>query len=286
VVNCEVTNNRVHDNDNIGIVFIGFEGTCPDPVLDQARDCICRGNTVWNISSYGNPAYGKQFAAGGIYVDGGRRILIERNTAFRCDIGVELASEHENRATSEVELRENFVYRNRVGGLFMGGYDELRGRAENCFIHHNTFSGNDRRKDGNGEVAFFHYVSGNTITHNIFAAGQQGLLMGNPTLTNSSNVLDYNLYFAPAGVAESEWQWLKMSVTGFDAYRSATGNDTHSIFADPMFVDTAAFDLRLAAGSPAVDAGDSAFVPGDGETDFDGEPRVKGARTDIGADEL
>ena len=51
VTGFEVTNNRVHDNNNIGIDFIGFEGTCPDPALDRARDGVCRGNVVWNISS-------------------------------------------------------------------------------------------------------------------------------------------------------------------------------------------------------------------------------------------
>lgn len=36
-----VTNNRVHDNDNIGIDAIGFEGTAPLPAYDQAR-WLCR----------------------------------------------------------------------------------------------------------------------------------------------------------------------------------------------------------------------------------------------------
>jgi len=63
----EVTNNFVHHNNNIGIDFIGFEGTCPDPNLDQARDGVCRDNVVWRISSFGNPAYGRHYSAGGIY---------------------------------------------------------------------------------------------------------------------------------------------------------------------------------------------------------------------------
>ena len=50
------------------------------------------------------------------------RIVIERNVSHHNDIGVELASEHGGRATSSVTLRDNFVYRNRIVGLFMGGY--------------------------------------------------------------------------------------------------------------------------------------------------------------------
>jgi hypothetical protein len=281
----EVTNNRVHDNNNIGIVFIGFEETCPDPAQDQARDGICRGNMVWNISSRGNPAYGRSFSAGGIYVDGGIRILIEQNLTHHCDIGVELASEHQDRATSHITLRENIIYRNRIGGLFMGGYDSKRGRAEDCFVHHNTFFENDTRRDGNGELSFYHYVSNNLISHNLFVTGQQGLLLGNATTVGSGNVLDYNLYFAPAGANGSNWQWEKTEFTGFANYQQATGQDAHSQFADPLFADTLAFDFHLAHGSPAINVGDPSFQAASGETDVDGEARIKGERVEIGADE-
>lgn len=285
VVDCEVTNNRVHDTNNIGIVFIGFEDTCPDPAQDQARDCVCRGNTVWNIKSFGNPAYGRHYSAGGIYVDGGTRILIEKNIAHHCDIGIELASEHFERATSYVELRENVVYHNRIGGLFLGGYDAQRGRTEHCFIHHNTFFENDTRRDGNGELHLEQSVTDNVITHNIFVAGRQSLLIGNLTTTNSGNRLDYNLYFAPAAESDSEWQWLNVAYSGLAAYRTATGNDAHSLFADPLLLDPRRGNLHLTLGSSAIDAGDPAFTPSNNETDLDDQPRVNGARVDIGADE-
>lgn len=280
-----VTNNRVHDNNNIGIVFIGFEETCPDPEQDQARDGVCRGNVVWSISSRGNPAYGRVFSAGGIYVDGGTRILIERNISHHCDIGVELASEHGGRATSHITLRENIVYRNRIGGLFMGGYDADRGRAEHCLVHHNTFFENDTRRDGNGELSFYHYVNNNTITHNVFVAGRQSLLIGNTTTNGLANVLDYNLYFAPDEASDSTWQWQNVELTGFNAYRQSTGQDAHSLFSNPLFVNSRAWDFHLVEGSPAIDAGDAAFQAEPGETDFEGNARVNGLRVDLGADE-
>jgi Right handed beta helix region len=283
VTGFEVTNNRVHDNNNIGIVFIGFEESCPDPAQDQARDGVCRGNVVWNISSRGNPAYGRAFSAGGIYVDGGTRILIERNVSHHCDIGVELASEHKDRATSYVTLRENILYRNRIGGLFMGGYDAERGRAEHCFVHHNTFFENDTRRDGNGELSFYHYVNNNMITHNLFVAGRQSLLLGNPTTNGSANVLDFNLYFAPDGATDSTWQWQKMETIGFTNYQQAAGQDAHSLFANPLFVNALALDFHLTDSSPAIDAGDVTFLPETGETDFDGNARVSGVRVDLGA---
>lgn len=280
----EVTNNRVHDNNNIGIDFIGFEGTCADPAQDRPRDGVCRDNTVWNIKSFGNPAYGRVYAAGGIYVDGGTRILVERNVVHHCDIGVELASEHAGRSTSEITLRENLIYLNRVGGIFLGGYDELRGATESCFIHHNTLYQNDTRRSGNGELCLQHFVLNNAITHNIFFAGKQRLLIGNLP-PHTGNTFDYNLYFAPKG-GEPEWEWMSTRYSGFDEYRSATGADAHGLFADPLFTRASAADFQLTPMSPAVDAGDPAFAAAPNETDLEGAPRIIGVRVDLGADEF
>ena len=46
-----------------------------------------------------------------------------------------------------------------------------------------------------------------------------------------------------------------------------------NISADPIFVDPPN-DVHLSSASPAIDAGDPIFVPEDGQTDIDGDPRV------------
>jgi hypothetical protein len=69
-----------------------------------------------------------------------------------------------------------------------------------------------------------------------------------------------------------------------------------NIDADPLFVQPGTDNLRLAFGSPCVDAGDDAALPvdeadldGDGNTsepipvDLDGNPRVQGTAVDMGA---
>ncbi|MFX9181031.1 hypothetical protein ABTN76_19975, partial [Acinetobacter baumannii] len=89
-----VSNNIIHDNNNIGLDAIGFEGTAPSASYDQARNGQIVGNVVYDITSYYNSAYGKQYAADGIYVDGGTQIIIERNIVHHADLNMEFASEH------------------------------------------------------------------------------------------------------------------------------------------------------------------------------------------------
>lgn len=232
-----VTKNIVHDVDNIAIDFIGFEETSPDPAYDQARDGLVSGNTIYNVTSYGNSSYGNIYSAGGIYVDGGKDIIIEKNEIYNADIGIELASEHQGRATSGIILRNNVIFNNNIAGISIGGYDTDRGSTEDCIIVNNTLYHNDTRKEGNGELSLNYDTRSNTITNNIFYANDQGLLIGNVYTENADNVLDYNLYFSIVSDEAITWQWKNQDYEGFAAYQSGTGNDTHSLFADPQFVN-------------------------------------------------
>ncbi len=275
-----VTDNLIHDCDNIGLALIGFEDVAPDPALDRARDGLVSGNRVYGVDSRSNPAYGGERSAGGIYVDGGTRIVIERNTVYSANIGVELASEHAGGDASHITLRNNLIYHNHVAGIALGGYDPERGSTYQCAVVNNTLYQNDGDEAGNGEIWLQFAVRDNLIANNIVWAGEQGLFITNPYTQNSGNVVDYNLYFSPIEAAGSRWQWRTTTYTGFTAYRSGSGNDAHSLFGDPQ-LDVPS--LHLTEGSPAIDAGTSLTQAG--AVDFDGEPRVVGAGIDIGADE-
>ncbi|MCP3905270.1 MAG: hypothetical protein GY715_16715 [Planctomycetes bacterium] len=58
-----------------------------------------------------------------------------------------------------------------------------------------------------------------------------------------------------------------------------------NVDADPVFVQAGTDDLRLAFGSPAIDAGDTDAIPAGVATDLDGNPRIAGATVDMGAHE-
>ena len=86
--------------------------------------------------------------------------------------------------------------------------------------------------------------------------------------------------------AQASFGVLGVTYQGWRSYRAATGQDRHSRYVDPELRRPAAGDLHLTPGSPAMDAG-LTEPPGDvGRRDIDGQPRVRGPRIDIGADEL
>ncbi len=274
-----IEGNRVHDTNNIGIDVIGFEGTAPDPTVDQARDGIVRGNEVWNVDSYGNPAYGNDRSADGIYVDGGRDILIEGNTIHDVNIGIELASEHAGRSTRNVTARNNLVYDSTAIGIAIGGYDRRRGSTEDCVIVNNTVVNTD-----GVELLVQFDTRNNVIANNVLVAGPRHVFVENLYRENVGNVLDHNLYSSVDGSSEGTWQWKGVGYDDFHRWSERSGNDRHSAFADPAFVDPAAHDYSLGAGSPAIDAG--AFLAASGATDLGGEPRAQAGGIDLGAFEV
>jgi hypothetical protein len=284
VENWSVTNNIIHDNNNIGFDAIGFEKVSPDPAYDQARDGEVSGNIVYNITSYDNPAYGKQYAADGIYVDGGTQIVIERNLVRNADLNLELASENSGKVTSYITARSNLIYNANSVGVSIGGYGAQRGGTDHCDIVNNTLFMNDTKNTGNGEFQIQYYATNNIFENNIVNASSQGLFLHSITTSEPDPAtLDYNLYFSSTGAAGGIWRWNQTKYTGFTKYQQATGQDAHSSFANPLFLSSATPDLQVQPGSPAVDKGNNLGPSVEGTLDFAGGPRVQGPEIDIGA---
>ncbi len=284
VTTFHITHNVVHDNNNIGIDIIGFERTAPDPAVDQARDGVVSGNLVYNITSRGNPAYRNDESSDGIYVDGGTRILIEQNVIHDVDFGIELASEHQNRATSYVIARNNLIYHCHTAGVSIGGYAPERGRTEHCTVVNNTLHDNDTSGTGSGEFQMQWNMANNIFENNIVHAGPSCLITVNKSQfeTNQPPVtIDHNLYYCASGAKASAWKEFSATVTGFDRDVQSTGNDRNSRFLDPHFVDAAAKDFHLQSDSPALAAGTTDGVPV-GELDLEGSPRVTSGKVDVG----
>ena len=277
-----VKDNLVHDHDNIGIDFIGFEGTGGG--TDQARDGSCIRNTVYNIDFSKNrnfQSYGGSKNADGIYVDGGTNIIIERNIVHNCNLGIEAASEHHGHTTDYITVRSNLIYNCDVGGLFFGGYDSSVGSAANCTFVNNTLYNNNIDHEGwGGEIVMQWHCSNNVVKNNAIYATAGQMLIDNPDTGGSNNVYDYNVYYG----AGATWLWKNVEYSTFAAYKAASGNDTHSLNTDPGFADAPNLDLHIWTGSACVNAGDPGLTY-TGLQDIDGQARKTGSNADIGADE-
>ena len=279
-----VCHNVVHDNDNIGFDFIGHEGECPDPAQDQARNGQVFENVAYNIDSRNNPAYGGEASADGFYVDGGKDIVLERNTVYQCNIGFEVASEHGGKSTSGILVRNNYIYHNHVVGIAMGGYDSQRGSTENCTFVNNTLYQNNTDRLGWGAEILVQYYCRNVVVKNNLIVGTSGTpLVDNSTGTGSNQQFDYNLYYSNG---TPRWYWKNGSYTSLAAYQSGSGQEAHSLYDDPLLQQPDVGDPALTAGSPAIDQGELLGSDILGTLDYYVNPRVVNGTVDLGSCEF
>jgi len=266
VTNFTVSNNTVHDNDNIGIDFIGFEGTCPTASLDQARDGVCINNTVYNTSSKTNPTYGGDQSADGIYVDGGKNIVIERNRVSNCDIGIEVASEWKGKTTQDITVRNNFISGSFQANIMAGGYDANRGNALNITIVNNT-----TYQGTGGELALQYNCNTIQIKNNIFYGISSQDYLQNWGSNNLNVSVNNNIYYGQSTSSPGDWV------------------DAGAYYVNPLLVN-GAVNMHIGAASPAINAGidlgnNTTGTPISGTLDIDNKPRKMGVKVDIGADE-
>lgn len=162
----KVVNNLVHDNKNIGIVAAGnypwvidpFNGFTTPPAQNYARNGNISGNIVYNcLSPYA--------ASAGIYLDGARSVLIERNQVYQNHVGISVGNETPNSHSGGHIIRNNILYDNVWTGMVLGsnGYNAW---VENVKVLNNTFHRNNTRaatllvkRDGNGHVQLVNGVA-------------------------------------------------------------------------------------------------------------------------------
>jgi cysteine-rich repeat protein/parallel beta-helix repeat protein len=282
VTNFEVTNNVVRDVNNIAIDFIGGETDIQPNASLVARNGVVRGNVV----ARANSSYGGGFAAG-IYVDGGRDIVIENNSVTESDLGIEIGAENQGLLTENVIVRNNLVYRNEKAGLVFGGYAASAGRANNNEFRGNTFYDNNtlgQAGNGEGEI-WIQYAENNVFENNIVYADGSGDEIVVASFGGAvGNVLNHNVYATRSG-SGGEFSLNDDYYTGFAAWQAGSGSDADSAFSDPGFADPDVADFHISASSPAFNAGNPSYVADVGETDLDGAARVSGVAVDCGADE-
>ena len=297
----EVTDNVVHDIDNIAVDAIGFEDLdsypLDVPIADKvARNGLIARNRVWNVSSDGNPAYGLYGEDGradgfdrsavGVYVDGGRDVIVEGNVVVRADIGIEVAAEFDFGATSHTTVRSNLIGLTDFAGIAIGGYAEenddsglpadegYNGEGDAIGIQ---VVGNTVHTEGGGSALVVqHRVRDSVVAGNIFAAAD-GLSM--------------------EGVSGDAFDGIERTAN-LEMVAGAEGDNPDGVFitadlpsSEVLLAggDALRIFLHLAPDSRAIDAGvavtDLGTVLNLGNADIDGDPRRAGT-VDAGADEV
>lgn len=226
VTGFRILNNIVRDVNNIGICMIGGEAWVSGDPTKVARNGLCKGNTVSRIRA----SYGDGYAAG-IYVDGGSDIVIEENDVTGCNLGIEVGAENKGTVTRRITVRNNRVWLNQKAGIVFGGYDAKTGRVQECVFERNVCYHNDTHTDRNGEL-WIQWASNNTVKGNVFWAGREAMLLQSVAGARD-NTLDGNTWYTEAGAEEANFTWRDEDITGFSAYRRASGQDIHSRFAKP-----------------------------------------------------
>lgn len=134
--------------------------------MDAAREGWIEDNTVENLSTVTNPAYGSKHSwAAAIYVDGARKVTIRNNVATNTAWGYEVGGEN-CVTTRDIVLEGNAATGSYFGDFVAGGYSTTGYKADtsiNCDPNTSSDSG-----EGHG------YVRSVTATYNTFSSASGG----------------------------------------------------------------------------------------------------------------
>ncbi len=242
----EIIGNLIHDVTNIAIDVTGFYSNgVNNPVMNQARNGLIAGNTIYNaVSPYASCA--------GIYVDGGRNIVIENNTVHNSMYGIEIGCENrvdEDQPSylataSDVKVRYNLIYACSEAGIVVGGYDMAEaGKVTNCEIYHNTLFKN------NDEIDLAHCSDIDFYRNIIFGSGLEKYFMYHYADTAISGLnSDNNIFFTDQG--NGRFKLSGKYASTLEQWRLISGQDMHSFMSDPLFVKSGS-DFHLRSESPA-----------------------------------
>jgi len=185
--------------------------------------------------------------------------MVERNTVYLVDLGIEVTGEGAAQNTTNNIVRDNLFFYNTAVGISIGGQGTAGGSSNSTIINNTTWDNGNNANGAMGEFATGTALTGtNIVENNIFyASSVTGTLVD--AVTTSTVTLNYNLYFAPN--SSENWIWGSKTYTTFSTYQSGAIQDANSQYADPNFVNinatppTTLPNLKVQSSSPALAKG-------------------------------
>jgi hypothetical protein len=248
-----ITHNAIHDNDRMVV------NDTTNSNNDNGGNAIQLFKTTGPLTVSGNEMYNNRADSYDYGKDGG---AVEIYGASNSTITDNVMWNNEN--ISETGTDSNVQCQNNVfdHNVAFGGPGHPYGHAvglymrcgQNMLIAYNTLDGIDYWQIvielSSGYSAS---VAGMQVLNNVMSQDADKIYALGSGLPSDIRI-DYNLTwkFKPGGVYASVKG--KGDATSIDQFRQWTGHDANTIFADPLFVDRAANDYHLQAGSPAIDS--------------------------------
>jgi|GEM_PF-1158497 len=229
---------------------------------------IIRGNIAWGNRSCGIHMNGDATLGGDGIISGA---IVENNILY--DNGTGGGSAINADGVQDSVFRNNLIYNTHASGISLYRIDGGGPSSSNLVVNNTILVSSS----GRWALNIQHGSTGNRAVNNILLslhASRGSINVSSDSLTGF--VSNHNVVMNRFTLNDGS------SVISLAAWQAATGQDVNSLIAAPaqVFVDFAQGDFHLAVGSPAIDAGTSAFAPA---FDLEGNPRPAGAAFDIGA---
>jgi len=280
-----IRGNKIYNAENIGIDAAGGYWANSNPAFNYARNGVISDNELYNIDMSTGPLGGH--GAIGIYIDGARNIIVERNKVHEADRGIGIVSENDAYPTEDCIVRNNFVYNCVRTGIYLGGYlNYTTGGTNNCYVVNNTLYFNNKELGAFGEIVgeirLTENCNNNTIQNNIIYAGANDVFIHKYTTTGSNNIIDYNLYYTTGA---TKWIWNGTEYGDYNTWKTACSGDANSTNGiNPLLANTASPDLHIQTVSPAKNSGVVISADVNGSADIDGNTRIVNNQISKGAD--
>jgi parallel beta-helix repeat protein len=225
-----ISNNHLHDNGATGI-----------QIEDGSENVIVENN----LSE--NNAQNYEFEAGA-WIDDSKNVVVRNNVLRSNKVGLIIT------ASDRVIVHNNYLYLNNRGAKNLDNAAGLivDDSATNISLTQNTFYKNGADNMTRAAVNFGLFnpsCAGITFKNNIVAETVNVLDFFQDSC--SGFVSDFNDFFNVRPLAihwnQSQTDWL--------TYLAISGQDTHSLINDPLFVDPAGFDFSLQSTSPLIGKG-------------------------------